>query len=92
MEDQEIVKPLFHYTYKQEAAILDSVYNYQGNLLAVCNSNGDVLFYQADSEDENREVLFSIDKKLSGQKSAAILKLAWSLPNFGLFATASVSQ
>jgi hypothetical protein len=38
-------------------------------------------------------VLFSNDrKKTSEKKNAAVLKIAWSLPIFGLFAAASVSR
>jgi hypothetical protein len=40
MTEESIVKPLFHYTYKNEGVILDQQYNCQGNILAVCNSNG----------------------------------------------------
>lgn len=39
-DDQIYMKPLYHYAYKEEAVILDQQYNYQGNILAVSNSNG----------------------------------------------------
>ena len=64
-DDQIYMKPLFHYTYKEEAVILDQQYNYQGNLLAVCNSNGEILFYSSDNEELCREPLFTTDKKKS---------------------------
>lgn len=32
-------------------------------MLAVSNSHGEVMFYQAESDEENREVLFSLDKR-----------------------------
>jgi len=47
MTEESIVKALFHYTYKNEGVILDQQYNYQGNMLAVCNSDGEILFYSA---------------------------------------------
>jgi hypothetical protein len=43
--DKISIKPQFHYTYKSEGVILDSQYNYDGSILAVSNSNGDVIFY-----------------------------------------------
>ena len=87
-----MVRPLFHYAYRQEGVILDQQYNYQGNLLAACNSNGEILFYSAESEEQNREPVYSSDRKRSDRKNAAILKIAWSLPIFGYFASASISR
>lgn len=58
-EDSSIIKPLFHYTYKNEGVILDQKYNYQGNILAVSNSNGDIIFYSANGEEQVRDVLFT---------------------------------
>jgi hypothetical protein len=49
-EELSTVCPLFHYTYRHEGVILDQQYNYQGSLLAVCNSNGEILFYSAETE------------------------------------------
>lgn len=45
--EEPAISPLFHYAYKQEGVVLDQQYNYQGNMLAVCNSNGEILFYSA---------------------------------------------
>jgi hypothetical protein len=53
-EEPSSIKPLFHYTYKNEGVILDQKYNYQGNILAVCNSSGDIIFYSANGEEQNR--------------------------------------
>lgn len=87
------MQALFHYTYRQEGVILDQQYNYQGNILAACNSNGQILFYSAETEEHNREPLYSNDRKKSTEKkNAAVLKIAWSLPIFGLFASASISR
>lgn len=62
-------------------------------MIAVCNSNGEVLFYSAETEEQNREVLFYNDrKKTNEKKNAAILKIAWSLPILGYFASASISK
>lgn len=92
-EDHATVRPLFHYTYRHEGVILDQQYNYQGNMLAVCNSNGEILFYSAQTQEQNREPLFSSDRKRgSDRKNAAVLKIAWSLPIFGYFASASISR
>jgi hypothetical protein len=42
---------------------LDQQYNYQGNLLAVSNSNGEIFFYSAETEEQNREHLYTNDRK-----------------------------
>ena len=90
---EETVRPLFHYTYKHDGVILDQQYNYQGNMLAVSNSNGEIFFYSADGEEQNRDPLYSNDRKRGVEKkSAAILKIAWSLPIFGYFASASINR
>lgn len=92
-EEHAVVRPLFHYTYRHEGVILDQQYNYQGNLLAACNSNGEILFYSAETEEQNREPLYSSDRKRgTDRKNAAVLKIAWSLPIFGYFASASISR
>lgn len=88
-----MVRPLFHYAYRQEGVILDQQYNYQGNLLAACNSNGEILFFSAESEEQHREPVYSTDRKRSSdRRNAAILRIAWSLPIFGYFASASISR
>ncbi len=84
------MRGLFHYNYKSEGVILDQQYNYQGNLLAVSNSNGDILFYSAEGDD-SREHIFTCDKKKTSDRYA-VIKIAWSLPIFGLFASASISR
>lgn len=92
-DEHAVVQPLFHYTYRQEGVILDQQYNYQGNLLAICNSSGEIFFYSAETEEQNREPLYSNDRKRTNEKkNAAILKIAWSLPIFGLFASSSISH
>ena len=53
-EEGSIIRPLFHYAYKNEGVILDQKYNYQGNILAVANSNGDIIFYSANGEEQVR--------------------------------------
>ena len=84
---------MFHYNYTKEAVILDQQYNYQSSLLAVATSNGEIHFYPADSDEIAREPLFSNDrKKINEKKNTAILKVSWSLPIHGLFASASMAQ
>lgn len=62
-EESSIVKPLFHYSYRNEGTILEQQYNYQGNILAVANSNGDIILYSTNNEEQNRERIFCYDRK-----------------------------
>ena len=49
--------------------------------------------YNYDSDEIAREPLFSNDrKKINEKKNTAILKVSWSLPIHGLFASASMAQ
>ena len=46
-EGESVIKQAFNYAYKEEGTILDQKYNYQGNILAVCNSHGLIILYSA---------------------------------------------
>ena len=96
--DKEAIKPQFHYKYKSEAVILDAQYNYEGNILAVSTSNGEVYFYEAGNDEVNRDhICLHIEPAqystiAEHKKWNALLKIAWSDPNFSMFATASVEK
>lgn len=91
-EEQSIIRPLFNYIYKNEGVILDQKYNYQGNILAVCNSLGEIIFYSANGEEQNREILYFHDRKKVNEPKYAVLKISWSMPIFSLFAAATINR
>ena len=92
MEEASLIKPLFNYSYKGEGVILDQKYNYQGNILAVCNSHGHIILYSSNSEEPEREMVYLQDRKHDNDDQQAVLKIAWSMPIFGLFAAATVTR
>ena len=53
-ETESVIKQAFNYAYKEEGVILDQKYNYQGNILAVCNSHGQIILYSANGENQVR--------------------------------------
>lgn len=71
------IKYSSHCPYKGEGIVLDMQYNFDGTLLAIGYSNGDVCIYDF-LQDSRRNQIYCLKDHKGG-----VLKLSWSIPIFG---------